>query len=145
MFIFRDLLVKIILRVGKFELVDVRLTAACLGMFCLGIFAQGLVILIAKGFYSLQDTKSISTSDLESSDTSYYNVINLYDSYNIEVYGNRFNDIDGNLIDVDETIDVKLNYWIFILTGLFGCFIGILLTIFIFNQLHDLPTAFLFS
>ncbi len=58
LFIFRDLLVKIILRVGKFELVDVHLTAACLGMFSLGIFAQGLVLLIAKGFYSLQDTKS---------------------------------------------------------------------------------------
>jgi len=58
LFLFRDLLVKIILRVGKFGLVDVSLTAACLGMFCLGIFAQGLVLLIAKAFYALQDTKT---------------------------------------------------------------------------------------
>lgn len=58
MFLFRDLLVKAILQVGKFGLVDVRLTAACLGMFFLGIFAQGLVLLIAKAFYALQDTKT---------------------------------------------------------------------------------------
>jgi putative peptidoglycan lipid II flippase len=58
LFLFRDLLVKVILQVGKFGLVDARLTAACLGMFCLGIFAQGLVLLIAKAFYALQDTKT---------------------------------------------------------------------------------------
>jgi len=57
-FIFRDLIVKIILQAGKFALVDARLTAACLGMFCLGIFAQGLVLLIAKAFYAFQDTKT---------------------------------------------------------------------------------------
>jgi len=58
LFLFCDFFVKIILRVGKFGLVDVSLTAACLGMFCLGIFAQGLVLLIAKAFYALQDTKT---------------------------------------------------------------------------------------
>ena len=58
LFLFRDLLVKVILRVGKFGLVDAQLTAACLGMFCLGIFAQGLVLLIAKSFYALKDTKT---------------------------------------------------------------------------------------
>jgi len=58
LFLFKDLLVKVILRVGKFGLVDAQLTAACLGMFCLGIFAQGLVLLIAKAFYALQDTKT---------------------------------------------------------------------------------------
>ncbi len=58
LFLSRDLLVKIILQVGKFGLVDVRLTASCLGMFCFGIFAQGLVLLIAKAFYALQDTKT---------------------------------------------------------------------------------------
>jgi len=58
LFLFRELLVKVILQVGKFGLADVRLTAACLGMFCLGIFAQGLVLLVAKAFYALQDTKT---------------------------------------------------------------------------------------
>jgi putative peptidoglycan lipid II flippase len=58
LFLFRNLIVGIILKVGKFGLVDVKLTAACLGAFSLGIFAQGLVILIAKAFYSVQDTKT---------------------------------------------------------------------------------------
>ena len=56
-FLFRDLIVKIILQVGRFSATDTNLTAACLGMFCLGIFAQGLVLLIAKAFYALHDTK----------------------------------------------------------------------------------------
>jgi len=58
LFLFRDLLVQIILQVGKFDLIDSYLTAACLGMFSLGIFAQGLVLLVAKAFYAQQDTKT---------------------------------------------------------------------------------------
>ena len=57
LFIFRDLVVKIILKVGKFGLTDTRLTAACLGLFALGLFAQSLVLLLAKGFYALGNTK----------------------------------------------------------------------------------------
>jgi len=34
------------------------LTAACFGLFCLGIFAQGLVNFIAKAFYAFCDTKT---------------------------------------------------------------------------------------
>ena len=56
LFILRDLIVEIILKVGKFSLIDTRLTAACLGMFCLGIFAQSLILLITKAFYSIQNT-----------------------------------------------------------------------------------------
>jgi putative peptidoglycan lipid II flippase len=58
LFIFRDFLVKVILMVGKFGLGDSRLTAACLGMFSIGIFAQALLLLLAKAFYASQDTKT---------------------------------------------------------------------------------------
>lgn len=57
-FLLRDVLVNVILRVGRFGLVDSRLTAACLGAFSIGLFAQGLVLLIAKAFYACQDTKT---------------------------------------------------------------------------------------
>lgn len=57
LFLLREPITKIVLKVGKFGLVDARLTAACLGMFCLGIFAQGLILLIAKAFYAIHNTK----------------------------------------------------------------------------------------
>jgi len=57
LFIFRDVFVKIILKAGKFSGFDVSLTAACLGLFALGLFAQGLILFIARAFYALQNTK----------------------------------------------------------------------------------------
>ena len=58
LFLLREPIVNIILNVGKFGQIDAKLTAVCLGMFCLGIFAQALILLIAKTFYALQDTKT---------------------------------------------------------------------------------------
>lgn len=58
LFVFRDLVVKFILMIGKFSITDVDLTAACLGMFCLGIFAQGLNNLLVRTFHALRDTKT---------------------------------------------------------------------------------------
>lgn len=58
LFIFRDFAVRIILKVGKFGVIDTHLTASCLGMFTLGLFAQSLVLLLAKAFYATQDTKT---------------------------------------------------------------------------------------
>jgi putative peptidoglycan lipid II flippase len=58
LFIFRGFFVKIILQAGKFGSFDASLTAACFGLFCLGIFAEGLTLLLAKAFYALHDTKT---------------------------------------------------------------------------------------
>jgi putative peptidoglycan lipid II flippase len=58
LFLLRDWVVEIILKVGKFGLADSRLTAACLGMFSLGLFADALILLIVKAFYATQDTKT---------------------------------------------------------------------------------------
>ncbi len=57
LFVFRNLMVDIILKAGKFSLIDAQLTSACLAMFCIGIFAQSLILLVAKTFYALQNTK----------------------------------------------------------------------------------------
>lgn len=57
-FLFRNFIVKIILQTGKFGSIDANLTAACFGLFSLGIFAEGLILLIAKSFYALHDTKT---------------------------------------------------------------------------------------
>ncbi len=56
-FILRAQIVRIILGTGHFGWTDTRLTAACLGLFSFGIFAQGLILLISKTFYAVQNTK----------------------------------------------------------------------------------------
>jgi len=57
MFLLRAQIVRIILGSGKFAWADTRLTAACLGMFAVGIGAYGLSLLINKTFYALHNTK----------------------------------------------------------------------------------------
>lgn len=57
-FLFRDLIVKTVLQAGNFGSLDTSLTAVCFGFFSLGVFAEGLVLLIAKSFYALHDTKT---------------------------------------------------------------------------------------
>jgi len=57
-FILRAQLVRIILGAGQFGWRDTRLTAACLGVFALGVFSQALVTLISKAFGAFRDTKT---------------------------------------------------------------------------------------
>lgn len=57
-FLLRAHLVRIVLGTGKFSWEDTRLTAACLGLFCLGIFAQALVTLVSRTFSAIQDNKT---------------------------------------------------------------------------------------
>ncbi len=56
-FILRAQIVRVVLGVGKFGWSDTRLTAACLGVFSLGLFAQGLIFLLSKTFYAAHNTK----------------------------------------------------------------------------------------
>ena len=57
MFLLRAQIVRIILGKGQFGWVDTQLTAACLGMFSIGIAAYGLSLLINKTFYTFHNTK----------------------------------------------------------------------------------------
>lgn len=57
LFILRNQIVEIILRHGEFDRQAAELTAAGLGLFCLGIWAIALVPLISRAFFALKDTK----------------------------------------------------------------------------------------
>ena len=57
-FILRAQIVRIFLGVGHFDWVDTRLTAACLGILSLSVFAQSLVTLISRAFAAWHDTKT---------------------------------------------------------------------------------------
>jgi putative peptidoglycan lipid II flippase len=54
----RTQIIEIIYRTGKFGLEDVQLTSACLGIFAFSIFAQSLIPLLSRAFFSFQDTKT---------------------------------------------------------------------------------------
>ncbi len=56
-FLLRAQIVRVVLGTGKFDWIDTRLTAACLGIFALGLFAQGLIFLLSKTFYAMHNTK----------------------------------------------------------------------------------------
>lgn len=61
LFILRAQIVRLVLGslgAQRFDWVATRLTAASLGAFCFGIFAVSLVPLLARAFFSLQDTKT---------------------------------------------------------------------------------------
>jgi len=58
MFLLRAQIVRLILGTGRFGWLETRLTAASLGVFCLGIFAGSLIPLLARAFFAFQDTKT---------------------------------------------------------------------------------------
>ena len=58
MFLLRAQIVRLVLGTGRFGWWETRLTAASLGIFCLGIFAGSLIPLISRAFFALQDTKT---------------------------------------------------------------------------------------
>ncbi len=56
-FLLRAQIVRVVLGTGRFGWVDTRLTAACLGLFSIGLFAQGLIFVLSKTFYASHNTK----------------------------------------------------------------------------------------
>jgi len=64
-FILRTQIITIISRLGlfilgtsQFSTLAIRLTTACLGLFCLGLWAVALIPLVLRAFFALQDTKT---------------------------------------------------------------------------------------
>ncbi len=58
MFLLRAQLVRLILGTGQFGWLETRLTAASLGIFCLGILAGSLNPLLNRAFFAFQNTKT---------------------------------------------------------------------------------------
>jgi len=58
MFLLRAQIVRLILGTGEFGWWETRLTAASLGIFCLGIFGGSLNPILTRAFFALQDTKT---------------------------------------------------------------------------------------
>ena len=58
MYLLRNQIVEIFLEQGRFSQAAAQLTAASLGLFCLGTIAHALVPLVSRIFFSFQDTKT---------------------------------------------------------------------------------------
>ena len=58
LFLLRAQILRMVLGTGQFGWLDTRLTAAALGIFSFGIFAQSLIPLLSRAFYSFHDTKT---------------------------------------------------------------------------------------
>lgn len=56
-FLLRAQIIRVFYGTGKVTWMDTRLAAACLGIFSLGLFAQGLIFLLSKTFYAAHNTK----------------------------------------------------------------------------------------
>ena len=57
LFILRAQIIRVVFGTGKFDWLDTRLTAACLGIFSVGLFAQGIIFILSKTFYAAHNTK----------------------------------------------------------------------------------------
>jgi len=63
-YILRAHLVRVVFGAGLFDWPATKLTAACFGVFMIGLFAQGLIYLISKSFYALKNTVIPATVSL---------------------------------------------------------------------------------
>ncbi len=57
-FILRGQIVRLVLGTGRFDWSDTRLTAAALGVFAFSLFANALMHLLIRAYFSFQDTKT---------------------------------------------------------------------------------------
>ncbi len=57
-FMLRGQIVRIVLGTGRFDWTDTRLTAASLGIFSFSLFANALIHLLIRAYFSFQDTKT---------------------------------------------------------------------------------------
>ncbi|MEK7653162.1 MAG: murein biosynthesis integral membrane protein MurJ [Patescibacteria group bacterium] len=58
LYVLRAQVTRVILGSGSFDWLDTRLVAASLAIFSLGLFAQGLLPLLTRGFYALHNSKT---------------------------------------------------------------------------------------
>lgn len=104
-FLFRDFFIKIIFKVGKFASGDVHLTAACLGMFAIGLFAQSLNLLLAKAFHAVQNTKLPAFSSiLDMAITVGLSFLFLW----LFSFSNIFRDVFVSLLAIKDLENIKI-------------------------------------
>lgn len=104
-FLLREQIVRIILGSGRFELLDIKLTAASLGLFSLGIFAVSLSLFLARTFFSLQDTKTPALVGISS---MVLNVILSFTFVWLFTFSNVFQEAFINFLQIEKLQGVEI-------------------------------------
>ena len=97
-FILREEIIDIILKTGSFTSSDAQITSAALGLFFISTFAQTLVPIILRGFFSLKDTVTPTIIAI------FFVILNLYLSlFFVSLFAgeNFLTEIMRNLMGID--------------------------------------------
>lgn len=100
-FVLRNEIVNIVLRSGQFGTSAVEITAAALGLYILSTFAQCLVPVLLRGFFSLKDTVTPTVVAI------FFVVFNVYLSFlfvGLFSYSNFFTTAIKDVLNLDGTI-----------------------------------------
>jgi putative peptidoglycan lipid II flippase len=100
-FVLRNEIVNIILRTGQFGSSAAEITAAALGLYILSTFAQCLVPILLRGFFSLKDTVTPTAVAI------FFVIFNVYLSFffvGVFSYGNFFTSFVKNILNLDGSL-----------------------------------------
>lgn len=104
-FILRNEIVDIILKTGSFTSAAADITAAALGLFFISIFAQCLVPILLRGFFSLKDTVTPTVIAV------FFVVFNIFLSFFfVSVFSgdNIFSDLTRNILGINGAINFSV-------------------------------------
>lgn len=104
-FILRTPIVGFIYKTGKFGWEETQLTAACLGIFSVSIFAQALIPLLARAFFSWQDTK---TPTLIAIFSVAFNIILAFSFIRILSFSNFFSNFLTEFFNLQAVSDISV-------------------------------------
>ena len=105
LFLLRTPITALIYKTGKFGWEDAQLTSACLGLFSLSIFAQSLIPLFVRAFFSFQDTK---TPTLITIFSVVFNVASAFFFVQILSFSNFFSDFLGKFFNLQGIGNISL-------------------------------------
>jgi len=140
-YLLRNQIVGIILRHGEFSFKAAELTAASIGLFCFGIFAQSLIPLIFRAFFSFQDTKTPTLISIAGMTLNV--ILSFYFTWLLgpagmlsASYGVNFSNIIVNIFSLQGIENVQI-LGLPLAFAIAGIFQFILLMVFLYRKIGD--------
>ena len=132
-FLLRAQIVRLILGTGQFGWWETRLTAASLGLFCLGILAGALIPVLVRAFFALHDTK---TPVIISIAAMSINILLSFFFVYLLGFPNAFRDFLTNVLDLQGIDNIKI-VGLPLALSLAASFQLVLLLLFFYKKIGD--------